>query len=233
MKHLIVIPTYNESENISLMVESIFNKYPDKFILVVDDSSPDGTGDIVKNLQKKYSNLNLLTLEGKGGLARAYINGFTWGLQNGYDLFTSFDADFSHPIDKIEDAAKYISEGADITIGSRYTNKGITKETNFYKNFISIGGNFYTKMILGHSLDDWTGGFNTYTRPALEKINLESVKAKGYVFQAEMKYKALKAGCNVKEFPIVFEERQKGKSKMCLAIVFEAFFSMIRIRFGM
>ncbi len=230
MRHLLVIPTFNEAENIEKIITQIFYLYCDISILIVDDSSPDGTCDIVNNLKNKYSRLYLLTQPKKGGLARAYINGFKWGIEQGFNLFTSCDADFSHDPKYIRNAVEYINKGFDIVCGSRYTSGGNTKEKNWFKNFISIGGNMYADILLGSVVKDWTEGFNTYTISTINKINLDTIKVKGYIFQAEMKYKALKKGCKLKEFPISFNERTMGKSKMSLYIIIEALIAVIRIR---
>ncbi len=232
MKHLVVIPTYNEAENIEDMVREIFKLYPQINILVMDDSSPDGTSNIVKSLQKEYKNLYLLIEKEKSGLANAYIKGFKWGLENGFDLFTSIDADFSHKPIYIRDALNLINQGFDLACGSRYTKDGTTTEKHWFRNFISVGGNVYADFILGNNFKDWTEGFNTYTRKTLEAINLDSIKVSGYIFQAEMKYKAIKNGCKSIEFPIIFEERKKGKSKMDSNIITEAFISVLRIKLG-
>ena len=232
MKHLVVIPTYNEIENIEDMINELFSLYPEISILVVDDSSPDGTAQKVKQLMENNPNLFILEQNEKSGLANAYINGFKWGLSKGFDLFTSIDADFSHKPIYIKDAVKLIESGVDIACGSRYAKDGNTTEKHWFRNFISIGGNIYADFILGDNIKDWTEGFNTYTKDALYKINLDSIKVKGYIFQAEMKYKAVKAGCIVKEFPILFEERKKGKSKMSSHIIIEALISVLRIKLG-
>lgn len=232
MKHLVVIPTYNEIENIEDMINELFGLYPEISILVVDDSSPDGTGQKVKQLMENNPNLFILEQSEKSGLANAYINGFKWGLSKGFDLFTSIDADFSHKPIYIKDAVNLIESGVDIACGSRYAKDGNTTEKHWFRNFISIGGNIYADFILGDNIKDWTEGFNTYTKDALYKINLDSIKVKGYIFQAEMKYKAVKAGCIVKEFPILFEERKKGKSKMSSQIIIEALISVLRIKLG-
>lgn len=232
MKHLVVIPTYNEIENIEDMINELFGLYPEISILVVDDSSPDGTGQKVKQLMENNPNLFILEQNEKSGLANAYINGFKWGLSKGFDLFTSIDADFSHKPIYIKDAVNLIESGVDIACGSRYAKDGNTTEKHWFRNFISIGGNIYADFILGDNIKDWTEGFNTYTKDALYKINLDSIKVKGYIFQAEMKYKAVKAGCIVKEFPILFEERKKGKSKMSSHIIIEALISVLRIKLG-
>ena len=232
MKHLVVIPTYNEIENIEDMINELFSLYPEISILVVDDSSPDGTAQKVKQLMENNPNLFILEQSEKSGLANAYINGFKWGLSKSFDLFTSIDADFSHKPIYIKDAVKLIESGVDIACGSRYAKDGDTTEKHWFRNFISIGGNIYADFILGDNIKDWTEGFNTYTKDALYKINLDSIKVKGYIFQAEMKYKAVKAGCIVKEFPILFEERKKGKSKMSSHIIIEALISVLRIKLG-
>ena len=231
MNHLIVIPTYNESENIEKLIRILFEMYDDISILIVDDSSPDGTDLIVKDLQKEFSKLFLLSQEKKAGLAQAYINGFKWGIENNFDLFTSFDADFSHNPKYIQSAKTMIAEGCDIACGSRYINQAETKEKHWFRNFISIGGNIYINFILGNKLKDWTGGFNTYTKEALEKIQFDTITVKGYIFQAKMKYRGVKKGCIVKEFPIVFEERERGCSKMSLNIIIEAFLSVLKMPF--
>lgn len=231
MKHLVVIPSYNEAKTIETIVSEIFSLYSDISILVVDDSSPDGTADIVRNLQKKYSNLHLLVQEGKGGLAKAYINGFKWGIQNGFDLFTSCDADFSHHPKHISQFREKINEGFDVVCGSRYVNGGSTSEKNFYRNLISIGGNIWANLFLNTGIKDLTGGYNTYTKLAFEKIDLYSIEATGYVFQAEMKYRAKRKGLKLCEIPIDFKVRDIGESKMSKKIVIEALISTCMLRF--
>ncbi len=231
MKHLVVIPTYNESENIEDLINRIFQLYKDISILIVDDSSPDNTSGIVRNLQQKYASLYLLIQKEKQGLANAYINGFKWGIDNGFDLFTSCDGDFSHNPIYISHLVKKIEEGYDIASGSRYIKGGGTTEKNFFRNFISIGGNIWADFILRTKMKDILEGYSTYTKNALEKINLDSIKAKGYIFQAEMKYKAFKNGLKIAEVPILFETRTTGKSKMDFAIIFEALISVIKLKF--
>lgn len=232
MKHLIIIPTYNEAKNVQLMIEKLFSAYDDISILIVDDSSPDGTAQIAEKLKSNYKNLHLLVQKKKFGLATAYINGFKWGIKEGFDLFTTFDCDFSHPIKGIADAIELIKSGADAACGSRYMPKGHTEETDFFKNFISIGGNIYARFLLGKEIFDWTEGFNTYTKKYLERINLDSIDAKGYVLHAEMKYKGINKQLKIKEFPINFSERTEGESKMNFKIIFEAFFMVLKLRFN-
>lgn len=230
MNHLLVIPTYNEVDNIELLISDVFNLYSDISILIVDDSSPDGTGELIKRLQCKYNKLFLLVQEKKAGLANAYINGFKWGLDNGFDLFTSCDADYSHNPMYIKTFRDEINKGYDVVIGSRYTKGGGTTEKNFFRNFISIGGNVWADFILHTGIKDILEGFNTYTKDALLKINLDNIDAKGFIFQAEMKYRAVKSGLKTVEVPIYFVVRSKGQSKMTLGIVFEAFISVFLLR---
>ena len=203
MKHIVVIPTYNEAENIENLISEVFKLYQALSILVVDDSSPDGTADIIKKLQNTHENLFLLSQEKKSGLANAYINGFKWAMEKDYDVFTSMDADFSHNPKYLAAAIKAINEGYDIACASRYINNANTDEKQWFRNLISIGGNLYINFVLGSQLKDWTGGFNTYTRKALEKINIDSISVKGYIFQAQMKLKAVKSGLKLKNFLLI------------------------------
>ena len=230
MKHLIIIPTYNEAKNVRLMIEKIFSLYSQSSVLIVDDSSPDGTSKIVEELKNKYENLYLIVQDKKYGLAKAYINGFKWGIKEGFDLFTTFDCDFSHPVSGIADALELINTGVSAACGSRYMPKGHTEETNWFKNLISIGGNIYARLILGKEIYDWTEGFNTYTKDCLNTINLDRIIAKGYVIHAEMKYKAIHKGLQIKEFPINFEQRTEGESKMNYGIILEAFLLVLKLR---
>ena len=233
MNHLVIIPTYNEAATIDRIVSEVFKLYNQVSILVVDDSSPDGTEDKVKILQEKYDKLFILNQEKKGGLKKAYINGFKWGLKNNFDVFTTLDADFSHNPKYIKTIIEYLNEGYQAIYGSRYIAGGNTQETNLFKNFISIGGNKYLRFVLGKDLYDWTEGFNTYTKEVLDNINLDSILANGYIMHAEMKYKILHLGYKYKEFPINFAERQEGYSKMNFNIIFEAFFYALKLRLGL
>jgi len=223
MKKLVIVPTYNEKENIAQIVPAIFAQDIDVDILVVDDNSPDGTGSVVTDLQKNCPRLHLLARAGKEGLGRAYIAGFQWGLSRGYDVLVEMDADFSHrPID-LKGILKDL-ENADFVVGSRYVAGGGTKNWGLLRKIISRGGGLYARCILGFPLNDWTGGFNAWKKEVLEKIHLDGVKSNGYSFQIELKYKALKAGCRGVESPIYFEDRRVGQSKMSLRIVLEALY---------
>jgi dolichol-phosphate mannosyltransferase len=231
-KGLVIIPTYNEKENIDAIVRAVLDQKLDLHILVVDDNSPDGTGQIVQTLMSAFPNqVHLLTRMKKEGLGRAYIAGFKWGLEKGYSHLIEMDADFSHrPVDLV----KHVNEwGAyDFIIGSRYVPEGETVNWGLMRKFISRGGSLYSKIILGFPINDWTGGFNSWRRDVLEKINLDSVSSNGYSFQIELKYKASRKGFKCKEVPIVFEDRRVGKSKMSMKIVLEAFYKVWQIRWS-
>lgn len=230
MKTLIIIPTYNEKENIPAITKAVLDLPITVEILVVDDSSPDGTGTIVQNLMKSEPRLHLLVREKKEGLGKAYISGFKWGLEKGYDVIVEMDADFSHrPLDlvKILDRLTQV----DFVVGSRWIEGGGTVHWGLSRKIISQGGSFYSRMILGYPLRDWTGGFNAWKRKVLEEIGLDDIQSNGYSFQIELKYKALKKGFKGAEAPILFEDRKIGNSKMSTGIVLEAFYKVWKIRF--
>jgi len=230
MKTLIVVPTYNECENIPLLIEALLNLNQGLHILVVDDNSPDGTGKLVSEISKKNPEVHLLSRPGKQGLGKAYVAGLSWGLQNGYDFMFEMDADFSH---RPEDLLKLLSRRSegDFVVGSRYVPGGQTKNWGILRKIISRGGSLYSQIILGYPLQDWTGGFNGWSRAVLERIKLDTVKSNGYSFQIELKYRALKNGFKGVEVPILFEDRRVGQSKMSFKIVIEAFYRVWKIRF--
>ena len=230
MKSLVIVPTYNEAENIRPLLEAIFAKAPGVNVLVVDDGSPYGTGKIVAELSAKDPRIQLLSRTKKDGLGKAYIAGFQWGLAKGYEAFVEMDADFSH---RPEDLVKILEsiQHNDFVVGSRYVAGGATKNWSVLRKIISRGGSLYSRLILGFPLNDWTGGFNAWTRKALETIHLESVKSNGYSFQIELKYKALRGGCKGAETPILFEDRRVGTSKMSSRILIEALYRVWLIRF--
>lgn len=231
MKKLVIIPTYNERENIEAIVPAIFDTVPNVDILVVDDNSPDGTGSVVEQLKTKYSNLNLLVREKKEGLGRAYIAGFKWGLSRGYEVLTEMDADFSHRPADLKNILDEI-KNADFVVGARWVSGGKTVNWGVGRKIISKGGSFYARMILGHPLTDWTGGFNCWRAEVLKGIDLDSVKSEGYSFQIELKFRALNKNFKGVEVPIVFEDRRVGQSKMSSKIVLEALYRVWNIRFG-
>lgn len=233
MKLLVVIPTYNEIENITRFVPAVMDqiKQCGGHILVVDDGSPDGTGNAVKTMQAVYpDSLNLLERAGKSGLADAYLTGFRWGEERGYDVFLEMDADFSHKPEYIPVMLKQIQEN-DVVIGSRNIKGGAVEGWSALRNFISKGGSLYSRMVLHCPVKDLTGGFNMWTRKALDAINLDKVISRGYSFQIEMKYRAYRSGMKIKEIPIIFPDRQAGKSKMSKKIFVEAFIKIWKIRY--
>lgn len=232
MKSLIIIPTYNELENISSIVPEVFKQEPLVHILVVDDNSPDGTQACVEDMQKTFTfQLHLLKRAGKQGLGKAYLAGFAWALENGYDFIVEMDADFSH---RPEDLSKMLQAAqkaeVDFVIGSRYVPGGQTVNWSWLRKLISRGGSLYSRLILGYPIRDWTGGFNGWKAPVLRGLGLHTIQSNGYSFQIELKYKASKLGFKCQEVPIVFADRRVGQSKMSLKIVLEAFYRVWLIR---
>ena len=236
MKSLVIIPTYNEKENVAAITAAVLAVTPENVhVLVVDDSSPDGTGQIVQDLISQSggenSRLKILVRAQKQGLGRAYIAAFKWGLERGYDVLVEMDADFSH---RAEDLVKLLEavKTSDFAVGSRYVAGGSTVNWGLMRKIISKGGGFYARTILGFPLRDWTGGFNAWTSKVLVGINLDLVRSEGYSFQIELKYRSLKKGFKGIEVPIVFEDRRVGKSKMNSKIVIEAFTRVWGMRFS-
>lgn len=232
MKSLVIIPTYNERDNISPLIEAIYRVGADVDVLVADDNSPDKTYELVQEISQSNKRVHLLHREKKQGLGKAYIAGFNWGLERGYDFLIEMDADFSHrPEDllKILDKAR---EGYDFVVGSRYVDEGKTVNWGLSRKIISRGGSLYARSILGFPLNDWTGGFNGWTAKTLGLIELDKVKSEGYSFQIELKYRAQKKGCRGVEVPIVFEDRRVGQSKMSSRIVYEALLRVWKMRFS-
>lgn len=232
MRSIIIIPTYNEKKNLSLIIPKIRKLNLGTDILVVDDNSPDGTGKLADGLSKKYiGKVFVLHRTKKDGLGKAYIAGFKWALKKKYNIVIQMDADFSHDpkylkimMDKIK---KY-----DLVLGSRYVAGGGTKGWGIDRKIISRGGSLYSKIILGIPLNDLTGGFKCWKTSLLKKIDLDSITSNGYSFQIEMNYRAYTTGAKIKEIPIVFIDREIGKSKMSKAIVWEAMTKVWLIRFG-
>jgi dolichol-phosphate mannosyltransferase len=232
MSKLIIIPTYNEKENIEKIILKVFSLDIDFDILIVDDGSPDGTADIVKKIQKTYSkNLHIVERTGKLGLGTAYIYGFKWALKNNYDYIFEMDADFSHDPDDLIRLYKACHEDkGDIAIGSRYI-KGVNiVNWPMSRLLMSFFASKYVKIITGMPIQDSTAGFKCYKRSVLEKINLEKIQFVGYAFQIEMKFTAWKYGFNVVEVPVIFTDRQEGASKMSGGIFFEAFFGVMQMK---
>ncbi len=230
MKKLVIIPTYNEIENMTELLPALMALPAEFEVLVVDDSSPDKTAAFVLEYSKTNPRVHLLLRGQKNGLGQAYLAGFKWGLERHFDAVVEMDADFSH---RPEDLLKILKalDTEDVVIGSRYVPGGATVNWGFIRKLISRGGGVYSRFILGYPVQDWTGGFNGWRAEVLEDIRLDSIRSNGYSFQIELKYKAQKCGYKVKEVPIVFEDRRVGKSKMSLKIVLEAFYKVWLIRY--
>ncbi len=219
---LIVIPTYNERGNILSLVPEILREIPDAHILVVDDNSPDGTAGAVNDMQRTFSNLNLLSRQNKEGLGRAYVAGFNWGLSRGYEVIIEMDADFSHRVVDLQTMLSALTDDVDFVVGSRWIEGGQVRNWDWSRFYLSRVGNFYAGMILGRSINDWTGGFNLWRAKILRQIDMPTLESQGYSFQIEMKYRALRLNFRGIEVPIIFEERRLGCSKMSFSIIFEA-----------
>jgi dolichol-phosphate mannosyltransferase len=228
---LVIIPTYNEKENIEKIVRKVFSLPGNFHLLIVDDGSPDGTADIVKNLQKEFpEQLNIMERKGKQGLGTAYIAGFKWALENGYEYIFEMDADFSHNPDDLIRLFEACQNGADVAVGSRYVRGGKVVNWPWERIFISKGGALYTQMITWMSVKDPTAGFVCYRRRVLATIPLDHVQFIGYAFQIEMKYRAWKLGFKIREVPITFIDRTEGQSKMSKGIVKEAMYGVWKMR---
>jgi dolichol-phosphate mannosyltransferase len=233
-KSLVIIPTYNEKENIADIIQYVFNLKENFDILVVDDNSPDGTSRIVKQLQQKFpENLFILNRKNKEGLGKAYIAGFKWALQNHYEYIFEMDADFSHPPEDLKKLRNVlINNEADVSVGSRYL-KGKINVINWdlKRILLSYFASIYVRIITGIPVKDTTAGFVGYKNEVLQQFDFDKIEFIGYAFQIEMKYKAWKKGFRIKEVPIIFTDRIKGKSKMHGGIISEAIWGVIKMRF--
>lgn len=229
---LVIIPTYNEKENIENIIRAVFNLPGDFHILVIDDGSPDGTADIVKQLQDTFpARLHMIERTGKLGLGTAYIAGFKWGIAQGYDYIFEMDADFSHnPADLPKLYEACASNGADVAIGSRYVSGVNVVNWPMGRVLMSYFASKYVRCVLGIKIADTTAGFVCYRRQVLETIELDKIRFKGYAFQIEMKFTATKCGFNVQEVPIIFINRELGTSKMSGGIFNEAVWGVIRLK---
>lgn len=231
LKKLVIIPTYNERENIEKIIRKVLSLQGAFHILIVDDGSPDGTADIVKSLQTAFAGrVHILERKGKLGLGTAYIAGFKWALANGYEYIFEMDADFSHNPDDLERLYDAAVKGADVVVGSRYTRGGKVVNWPWDRIFISKGGAMYTKLITWMPVDDPTAGFICYKADVLRKIPLDEVHFVGYAFQIEMKYRAWKLGFKIAEVPITFQDRKEGVSKMSGNIIKEAMYGVWKMR---
>jgi dolichol-phosphate mannosyltransferase len=222
MRPLVVIPTYNESEDIVRMLHRIHECLPDAGILVVDDGSPDGTGDLVKGVAGELPDVHLLSRAAKSGLGSAYRAGFAWGLERGYDACIEIDADFSHDPAALPSLVAPLSEGFDVVIGSRYVKGGSIPNWAWHRHLLSRGGNLYASAVLGLGVADSTAGYRCYSAGILRKLDLDRIRAEGYGFQIEMTYRARQFGGAITEVPIKFVDREVGESKMSSFIVVEA-----------
>ena len=230
---LVVIPTYNEKENIEKIIRKVFSLEKDFDILVVEDNSPDGTADIVKRLMEEFHNrLFILERKGKLGLGTAYIAGFTWGLDHEYEYIFEMDADFSHnPEDLVRLYKACAVDGADVAIGSRYIKGVNVVNWPMGRVLMSYYASMYVRIVTGLKIMDTTAGFMCWTRKVLETIDMDRIKFVGYAFQIEMKYTAFKLGFEIKEVPIIFTDRTEGTSKMNKSIFREAIFGILDLRF--
>jgi dolichol-phosphate mannosyltransferase len=228
-KSLIIIPTYNELENIKTLIPDIIGRYRNLDVLIVDDNSPDGTGEFIEDLLKSTQRVKLIKREKKLGLGTAYVAGFKYALQQNYDFIFEMDADYSHDPKEIRNFLKAI-EKYDLVVGSRYIVGVNVVNWPMRRLVLSYFANFYTRIVTGLPLKDATGGFKCYRRKVLESINLDKIKSNGYAFQIETNFKAWKKGFNIGEIPIIFNDRTKGMSKMSKKIVREAILMVWTLR---
>ena len=229
---IVIIPTYNEVENIADIIGTVFTLYEDFHVVVVDDNSPDGTAEVVEEMQESFSErLHIIKRKGKSGLGTAYIAGFRFALENGYTYIFEMDADFSHDPKDLGRLHKVIKEGiADVAIGSRYVGEGGVKNWPVDRRVLSYGASVYVRMITWMNVKDPTAGFICYHRRVLEAMDLNKIRFIGYAFQIEMKYYAKVLGFRLVEVPITFTDRIKGKSKMNSSIISEAIKGVISMR---
>lgn len=233
-KYLVIIPTYNEKENVEKIIKQVLSYETGYHVLIVDDNSPDGTGDIVdKMITEMGERLHIVHRQEKNGLGPAYIAGFKYAIKHGYDYIFEMDADFSHnpdDLDRLLAACK--KDDCDLAVGSRYTKGGgVGDSWGWYRHFLSFGASMYVRLITFMPVMDPTAGFKCYTRKVLETIDLDNISFTGYAFQIEMKYSAYRRKFKIKEVPILFVDRELGTSKMNTSIIGEAIFGVLRMRF--
>ncbi|MBN2192539.1 MAG: polyprenol monophosphomannose synthase [Polyangiaceae bacterium] len=229
---LIVTPTYNERETIQRLLEAVFGVVPRAHVCVVDDASPDGTGEVVETIAARDPRVRVIHRRAKLGIGTAYIEAFTAHLNGSYRYYVEMDADLSHDPACLPSFLEAFTSGADVVVGSRNIPGGGVEGWGPLRHFVSRGGSLYARLILGVGVRDLTTGYKGYTRQALEAIDLRSVRSNGYSFQVETTYRALRAGLRVVEVPILFLDRRVGQSKMSSAIFAEAIVMMWRLRFG-
>ena len=232
-RKVIIIPTYNEKENIEKIIRAIFSLEGEYHVIVIEDGSPDGTGQIVRRLQDEFPDrLFMIERAGKQGLGTAYIAGFKWAIRHGYDYVFEMDADFSHNPDDVPKLYRACAEeGADLAIGSRYCNGISVINWPIGRVIMSYYASVFVRKVLNMKIFDVTAGFKCYRRKVLETIDLDHIRMKGYGFQIEMKYTAYRLGFKIREVPIIFVDRKEGSSKMSSSIFGEAFWGVIRMRF--
>ncbi len=218
---VVIIPTYNEAENLPLIIQRVRTAVPTVDILVADDNSPDGTGDIADELAANDSAIKVMHRQGKEGLGAAYLAGFAWAIDNGYDAVVEMDADGSHQPEQLPRLLKAL-EDADLVLGSRWVPGGAVQNWPKSREFLSRGGSTYTRLALGIDVHDATGGYRAFRTSALQSLNLDQVESAGYCFQIDLAWRALQAGLSIREVPITFVEREIGESKMSQSIVLEA-----------
>ncbi len=233
MKKIVIIPTYNEVQNIEKMVKTLFDKVfisGDISVLIVDSNSPDGTAKLVENLQKEYKNLFLLKQTEKNGLASAYTDGFKYALKEGYDVLIQMDCDFQHPPEILPYCIEKTKE-YDLVIASRFVANGSwSSDSKKSRSKLSELGNLYTRTVLNCPIKDMTGGYNIWTKKALEAVMCDGIISKGYMYQLEMKYRAYKKHLKYCEYPFIFKRREAGESKISKKIIFEALFNVWKLR---
>ena len=234
MKKIVIIPTFNEIENIEKIIRKVFSLQDEFHILIIDDGSPDGTALKVKQIQTEFlDRLFLLERSGKQGLGTAYILGFKWSIEKQYDFIFEMDADFSHnPEDLPRLLETCLQQGVDVSVGSRYVRGGQVENWPLNRILISYGASVYVRLITWIPVKDCTAGFVCYKREVLEKINLDQIRFIGYAFQIEMKFRAWKRGFKIKEIPITFVDRKEGQSKMSKGIVKEAILGVWKMKFS-
>ncbi len=227
---LVCIPTYNESENIKPIIDAVLTGFDQCDILVIDDNSPDKTGELADKIAKKEKRVHVLHRKGKEGLGKAYIAAFKWALEHNYSYIFEFDADFSHNPAYLKPMFQKLIDGFDVVVGSRRIKGGGVENWSLIRKTVSAGGSLYAGTILGSPIKDLTGGFNGFTASALKTINFENITATGYLFQIEIKYRCSKKRLKIVEFPIIFPDRVKGESKMSGGIFKEAVVGVIKLR---
>ncbi len=231
MKTIVVIPTYNEADNIVPLIESIKSALPSTDVLIVDDNSPDGTAELVRKKMKKDDSIHLIVRQNKMGLGTAYCEGFKYALQQGYDYILQMDADFSHNPQELPRMVQEM-KNADLVIGSRYISGVNVVNWPLSRLVLSYGANLYTRIITCLPVKDGTGGYKCFNAKYLKYIDIDQIRSNGYGFQIEMNYKMWKLGARIKEIPIIFEDRRSGKSKMNKSIVFEAMWLVWKLKFS-